>query len=107
MKRIAVVAHYDVDGLIDPYLARLLSQLAKACERIVLVTTSGAEDTNGILPGNVEVIERPNIGYDFCSFRRGIEDIESLEQYDQLLVLNDSFYCSEKFDLQTLLDACH
>ncbi|MDR3429435.1 rhamnan synthesis F family protein [Silvimonas sp.] len=105
MKRVAIIAHYDVNGVIDAYLKRLLEQVASLCDRVVLVSTSGPMDTFSVLPAGVEVISRENKGYDFCSYRFGIEAIDGIEQYDQLLVLNDSFYCGPRFDLAKLLSS--
>lgn len=43
MKTIAVVAHYDVDGIADDYLIPLFIKLSAVCDKIIVVTTSGID----------------------------------------------------------------
>ena len=103
MKRIAVVAHYDVDALGDRYLIALLERIEQVVDKIILVTTSGIDSQSIVNLSKLEVIQRDNVGYDFYSYKVGIESINNLNQYDQLLVLNDSFYITNDFDLDRLL----
>lgn len=106
MKTIAVVAHYDVNGIADDYLIPLFEKLSEVCDKIVVVTTSGIEASSQsklLSVGNVKVISRDNVGYDFLSYKTGIESISDLCLYDRLLVLNDSFYINKKFDLKNIL----
>ena len=103
MRRVAVMAHYDVNGVLDPYLKPFISQLSDLCEKVILVSTSGAESEWVKQFDNVFVFQRDNVGYDFCSYRFGIEKIERLHAYNQLIVCNDSFYTSKDFSLKKLL----
>ena len=38
-----------------------------------------------------KIITRPNLGYDFCSYKLGIESLQEIESLDRLLLLNSSF----------------
>lgn len=92
VKRIAVMAHFDPAGEVPVRTRRLMSQLLGVAERLVVVST-------GLRPGALEsndpritVISRQNVGYDFYSFKVGIESITDLWAYDELIVANDSVY---------------
>lgn len=103
MKRIAVLAHYDIDSVIDSYLKMVIKEIERFVEKIILVTTSGVDEKSLTEFNKVQVIQRENVGYDFYSYKTGIESISNLQQYDQLLMLNDSFYITESFDLNLFL----
>ncbi|WP_256852367.1 rhamnan synthesis F family protein [Pantoea sp. Fr+CA_20] len=106
MKTVAVVAHYDVNNIADDYLLPLFSSLFQVCDKIVVVTTSGIEQASHSKLsslGNLEIITRENVGYDFLSYKTGIDSIADLDLYDRLLVLNDSFYTSKNFNLEKIL----
>lgn len=105
MKIIAVMAHYDVDNIVDPYLDVILDKITTVAEKVILVSTSDIDTEVARKYPGLQIIVRENVGYDFCSYKEGILSIEDLYIYDQLLVLNDSFYCSKDFDLQAILNA--
>lgn len=103
MKLIAVMAHYDVDNQIDPYLDLILGKITRIAEKVIIVSTSNIDDTIIKNYTNIDLIVRDNVGYDFCSYKEGILSISDLNIYDRLLVLNDSFYCSPEFNLESIL----
>jgi lipopolysaccharide biosynthesis protein len=89
-RRAFVVAHYDPAGRVARHLRELVAHLASS-SRVVFVSTQLADDHG--LPNGVEVITRPNEGYDFSSYKRGIEALGDLAAVDQLVTLNSSFVC--------------
>lgn len=91
-RRAFVVAHYDPAGRIALHLRGLVSHLA-AMGRVVFVSTRLDDAAARELPPGVEVITRPNEGYDFFSYKRGIEALGALAAIDSLTVLNNSFVC--------------
>jgi len=95
IRRAFVVAHYDPAGRVARHLRGLVTHLA-SLGRVVFVSTNltDAEATALRTPA-VEVITRPNEGYDFYSYRRGIEALGDLAAIDELLLLNSSFVCLE------------
>lgn len=106
MKTIAVIAHYDINSIVDDYLLILFKKLFLVCDKVVVVTTSGIDlESRSTLNafGNLEIITRENVGYDFLSYKTGINSISDLHLYDRLLVLNDSFYVNESFNLENIL----
>lgn len=105
MKRVAVLAHYDVDSIMSSYVEAVVSQLLNVCDRIVVVSTSGIINSVNVLSDSrISLITRDNIGYDFISYKVGIESIHDLISYDQLIVLNDSFYTLPNFNIQLVLE---
>jgi rhamnosyltransferase len=91
-RRAFVVAHYDPAGRVARHLRDLVAHLA-TLGRVVFVSTELADAAARELAGGVEVMTRPNEGYDFYSYKRGIESLGSLAAFDTLTVLNSSFVC--------------
>lgn len=106
MKRQVIFAHYDIDGLIDDYVVYYLQQLRLIANNIIVVSTAP------LLPGETDkikdlatVIVRENIGYDFYSWKTGLQQI-NLDDIDELVICNDSVYAplyrlDEIFDLMS------
>lgn len=90
VRRVAVVAHFDPEGLLTDFTRRLLDGLLLHAERIVLVSTRLAPDQAERLDDRITVIVRENVGYDFYSFRTGVLAVEGLYAYDELIIANDS-----------------
>ena len=88
--RAFVVAHYDAAGRVAWNLRDLVSHLA-SLGRVVFVSTNLADNDARALPAAVEVITRPNEGYDFYSYKRGIEALGDLHAFDEVVILNSSF----------------
>lgn len=95
-RRVAVVAHFDAEGLLTDFTRQLLDELLLHAERIVLVSTRLAPEQSAGLDARITVIVRENVGYDFYSFRTGILAIEALYAYDELIIANDSVVTIDK-----------
>jgi len=93
MKTACVFAHFDRDGKVDEYVIYYLQELQKIVGLIQFVTTSELHDAElrKVESLGVKVIQRNNEGYDFYSYKLGIEAID-LSQFDELIVCNDSVY---------------
>ncbi|WP_081283025.1 rhamnan synthesis F family protein [Photobacterium damselae] len=100
-RRVAVIAHFDANGECEPYFSYFVKKISSLCERVIVVSTSGIKDHD--FNTNVEVINRGNYGYDFASYKIGIENIKDISLYDQLIICNDSFYINDDFCIQKLL----
>ncbi len=92
-QRAVVFVHYDRDNLVDAYVYYYLQSLRALCNHLVFVTTSKLSygDHHKLSLLCDAVIERDNIGYDFMSYKVGIESFD-YHQYDELLICNDSLY---------------
>lgn len=100
-----IFSHYDKDNIIDDYVVHYLKELKKLKCDILFVSTSEnmiKSETNKISSLCFQVIIKQNIGYDFGSWRTGIEIMfNKLDQYGQLILCNDSVY-TPLFDLNDM-----
>ena len=103
MKTACVFAHFDRQDKVDDYVLYYLRELKKVADPIQFVTTSelGAAERRKVEELGVNFMQRKNEGYDFCSFKLGIEAIR-VSEFDQLMVCNDSVY-GPFSDLATIL----
>ena len=91
-RRAFVVAHFDAAGRVARSLRQLVAHLS-SIGRVVFVSTNLDDAQRASMPGGVEVITRPNEGYDFFSYKRGIESLGDLSALDAVVILNSSFVC--------------
>jgi len=102
LKKILVVAHFHQAGLLRLDTIDLLQCLASLYDQIILISTNLKEiELNKISP-EIEVKIRENTGYDFYSYREGINKILekiSPNEISHLTLMNTSFVCLdvEKF----------
>lgn len=93
MRILAVMAHYDALGGLAPHTARHIASLSRVCDRLVVVSTAGldAPADQERVRRHAELVQRPNYGYDFYSWKVGLDSVEDLGSYDQVVITNDSF----------------
>jgi len=91
-RRAFVVAHYDPAGRVARHLRELVAHLA-SIGRVVFVSTNLVPAAARELGEGVAVITRPNEGYDFFSYQRGLESLGTLAAFDTVTILNSSFVC--------------
>jgi hypothetical protein len=88
---LAVFSHFDRDGLVAPHVLRYVRDLAGAVDRLIVVSTADlAGPDRGELAGLGELIVRENIGYDFYSWKVGLDTVGDWTGYDRVLLANDS-----------------
>lgn len=92
LRRLVVVAHYDPFGEVAPHVLRHVAALGEVADRLLVVTTAALTDeARAALGGIAEVVERDNYGYDFYSYKTGLDHVDDLTAYDEVVVCNDSF----------------
>lgn len=90
-KLAVVIAHYDRTGRLARYLAEFVAHLATLVKDIVFVSTGlGAAGVAQLEP-HARVIVRENVGYDFFSFKVGLESLGDLARFERIWILNSSF----------------
>ena len=95
MKQAYVVAHFDKKGLVRPDLLALLELLSLQTASIVFVST-GLDDFHAELIGKwATVIRRQNFGYDFWSYKIGIDELGGAQDFDCLTLFNSSFFIAD------------
>lgn len=91
MRRLAVLAHYDADGLLAASVRHQAEALVAACDDVVMVTVSPlSEGDRTWLRERLTLIERDNVGYDFYSYKVGLDSVD-LTAYDEVLICNDTW----------------
>lgn len=90
-KKLAVViAHFDPDGHVPLDLLNLISALKKRSNEIVFVSTNINKKSALIVGEMCNLITRENYGYDFWSYKVGIESILNKKNLDSILLINSS-----------------
>jgi len=91
--RLAIVAHYDKDGLADPCFLFLLRGLYSVVQEIIVVSTAPLrEQEAGEIRELATLICRANAGYDCYSWKVGLQSVRTPEIYDAIITCNDSVY---------------
>lgn len=93
MRILVVMAHYDPHGQVAPHVLRQLDAWQGVASRLILVSAAGITDPDVIasVSSRAELIIRDNEGYDFFSYKRGLDSVDDLEAYDVVVVCNDSY----------------
>ena len=90
MSRVAVMAHFDPHGEVAPHVRRTIVATQAIVDRVVVVSTSElTESSRSWLCAHAELLDRPNVGHDFASYRAGLDHID-LDGLTRLILLNDS-----------------
>lgn len=97
MKRIGILVLYDQEGKYDNYIFYLIKELQAVVERLVVVCNGLVEEQSleRLQQCVVEVLVRENEGYDAGAYRHVLLeylDKNELQQYDEVIFCNDSFY---------------
>jgi len=90
-KRCLIYAHWDINGFVDPYVIHALRQYRSAVERIVFVSTNYHLRNPELGEVADAVVVRENSGFDFQSWRRGLE-LVGADKFDEVVFANSSVY---------------
>ncbi|MEO8297186.1 MAG: rhamnan synthesis F family protein [Burkholderiales bacterium] len=91
----AVVAHYDVDGRVAEHLQRTVRLLQQRGATVCFVSTRLSDAAAAQLAPHAQVIRRDNVGYDFWSYKVGIDALGLPGAFDRLLLLNSSMVVTD------------
>ena len=100
----AVVAHFDPDNQIDPTFRALLEDLQSMCDLVILVSTSQLQPRDVPSGPNIVTLCRPNVGYDFYSYRVGITELLQRCTPERMLLVNSSFLISRNETFRSTLN---
>jgi lipopolysaccharide biosynthesis protein len=102
--RVALLAHWDPQKIIDPYVTYYAQHLKELGYSVILCSTNEVKDLD--ISNNVfdAVIYRTNKGYDFSSWYAALTVFPSLFEADEILLTNDSIFAPVG-DLQPLYSA--
>jgi hypothetical protein len=92
-KRVALMAHWDPDGVLAPYVRRYIAHLQRLGFVVVLAAERsldlGPQDALGMPEG---ITRRDGPGYDFTSWKAAFELLPELFLATELLLCNDSVF---------------
>lgn len=86
-----IIAHYNEFAQVSPDLFRFIVYLNKQKAKVVFVSTNLSDTHYKSLSSHSTVIRRENFGYDFWSYKVGIDALGDLGSYDRVTLLNSSF----------------
>jgi rhamnosyltransferase len=90
--RLVVMAHFDVDGELAPHVRRHVEAWRGVADRLIVVSTSELTPASrDWLTQRAELVERENFGYDFMSYKTGLDHAGDLKRYAEVVLCNDSF----------------
>lgn len=95
MRRLVLIAIYDFQNIVDSYLEYLLERTNEIATRLIIIVNDLDRKNESILSRYGECVFRKNEGYDGGAFKEQIIKLYregELEQYDELILMNDSFY---------------
>lgn len=92
MNRAVIFAHYDVDGVVDPYVIEAVTAYRRLADVLVFVSASASSLPPGMPPVVDRFISRGNVGYDFGSWKSGWEALRDRGSFDEIVFVNDSVY---------------
>lgn len=92
MSRLAVMAHYDPLGRVAPHVRRHVLALCEAVEDLHVVSTAELRPPDrSWLRRRARLTERTNVGYDFYSYKAGLDAATDLGSYDEVVLCNDTY----------------
>lgn len=92
MSLLVVMAHFDFERSLQEHTRRTLETLAADADHVVVVSTSGLEEKDlARVPDGVEFLTRANYGYDFYSYKWGLDAVDNFGDFDRIVICNDSF----------------
>ena len=94
-KQLAIFSHFDQECILGEYVIYALKELYKLNFDIVFVTTS--EKIHSSQLAKIEKylfmhVVKKNCGYDFMSWKTGLNLVENYKEYETILLLNDSIF---------------
>ena len=107
IKRAIIFVHYDRDNRVDDYLYYYLKELQKNASHLVFVSTAklSHNDIETLSQYCSKVITRDNIGYDFMSYKVGLDSFD-YQSFDEIVICNDSVY-GPFYPLKNLFTVMH
>ncbi len=94
-----VAAHYHPRGLLRDDFLGLVSELQRLSATVLLVSTNLTAEQRERLPAGIRVVVRENHGYDFYSYKVGLEALGDLQRLQRVVLMNSSFICVDRHKL--------
>lgn len=97
IKRIAIFVFYDQEGIVEPYVIKLLNGMQEYVDYIYTVVNGMIQEKGRKLLElhSDKLMVRDNKGFDAGAIKDAIADLNAeklLENYDELVIYNDTFW---------------
>ena len=103
-----IIAHYHDRGILRNDTINFINSAKKSFKKIILVSTNLKKKELYKIDKKIKIIIRQNIGYDFYSYRVGINYLlkNELDIFKKIYLMNTSFLClNVKIFLKKILSA--
>ena len=93
--KVAIFSHFDAHNEIKPYVVYYLKELSKIADILFISTAEGLEESSleTISPYCKDIIVKKNYGYDFGSWKTGLNYLgDTIDMYKTLILCNDSAF---------------
>lgn len=74
---VLIFAHYHSKGLIRKDILNFLKKSKKFFTKIIFVSTKIKDNEIYKIPSGIKIIKKRNVGYDFCSYKKGLVYLSS------------------------------
>ncbi len=102
-KIIFIIAHFHPEGRVHEYLLNFITHVSTFAEKIIFASTNLNSEGRNSLINFCDVIDVDNIGYDFWSYKMGINYLGSeLLNSDELVIMNSSFVIFDPLKLTSV-----
>ena len=91
VRRLCIFAHFNARPGVAPWVLYHLEQLRPLCDRLVFASNSPVSGpARQAVAGLADrILERPNAGFDFATWRDALAD-EDMNDWDEVLLVNSS-----------------
>ncbi len=94
-KEVVIVAHWDPDNIIDPYVVYQCKNFIKLGKEVILISSHPIQECHALSTSHTwchAIIYRTCPGYDFTSWKAGLDCFPSLFEAKELTLTNDSYF---------------
>jgi lipopolysaccharide biosynthesis protein len=91
-RRVALIAHFDPQGMVDPYVLYYAKSLREAGYDIALCTARELTLDDSVLKVLDAVVARQGRGYDFASWKAAMGALPGIRGASEILLTNDSVF---------------
>lgn len=97
MKRLGIFVFYNEQGIVRTYVEQLIKGIHEILSKLVIVVNGAVQKEEKIKLDKYAdcFFQRENIGYDGGAYKDAFQKFlreENLEQWDEILLINDTFY---------------